>query len=129
MDNTVLSLKTRDVRPFEQTIDINPKFYRIQRVTATTSFNRASFRTEPPAPNMLLYAYAPIKWTFGVERRDDLGGPAVLFPVANRDVIYQKPYSMTNCMKNITMSINGYGFNYPDIGIWGKCHRMRFLLL
>lgn len=119
----MISLKTRPVRPFEPSLDINPKFYRLQRIKAKTSFNRASFSAFRPEPNMMLYAYAPIQWEYNVQRRDfgvpGLGG-VIPFPAANRDVIYQKPWSVSNSMDNISMSFNGYGFNYPNPRIWQK---------
>lgn len=120
MNNTVISLKNRDIREFEKTININPKFYRLQRVTAQTGFNHATFRVHRPEPNLMLYGYAPIQWGYSVRRIDETTEQPSAFPANNTDVIYQKPFSVTNSMTQITMSINGYGFHYPNIGIWGK---------
>lgn len=124
MENIYTSLKNKDIKQFDPIRDLNPKFYRIQRVrgiiSGSTTLTRVQFTSDRLTPNALLYGYAYVDWSYSVERqRSDTEAP-VIFPVGNQDVIYSKPFSMMNASSNVVMSINGFGIRYEQPHIWSR---------
>ena len=124
MEHKYISLKSKDLRQFNPIRDLNPKFYRIQKVVGTISStggsSTAHFRADRLMPNSLLYGYAYVDWAFDVQRqRVDNGAPDI-FPAGNEDVIYAKPFGMMNATRNVTMSFNGFSVSYRNMHIWSK---------
>jgi len=112
-----VSLKDRPIQEFEPLSNLNSRFFRFQRVTASTGYNSATFQAFRPEPDLMLYSYVPIFWRYVTQK---IRLPATPINFLSIDRIYKKPWGMTNAMTTIDVSYNGHKTSYPNPRHWGK---------
>lgn len=100
--------------------EINPDYIRYQRTQSGTLGDRISFNVRNILPNALLSSKAYIKWSFSADKVRN-AGPPVARNFEDEDMIFAKANILENCIRNITVSINGYNIGqYNESRYWAK---------
>lgn len=116
-----ISLKDRAIEEFEALSNLNPDFFRVQRVTGQFTPVNASFTAFRPSPDNVLYSTVYIRWVYTLTKNyTPNGGVEAVENFTEADKIYTKPFAMTNAMDAITVRYNGHSTTYTNPKIWGK---------